>query len=607
MLKGNIDISKLLSIPQLSFSNLSHDKTKFAFCYNKTGRIELYIMNINTREVTQITHGELPKVMRWGYLWARNNRDIILNIDLDGNEQNDTFLFNTETSKMTRLSNTPKAQEYVIDISPDGEWVSYNSNVYGQQNVFIMKLDGSDITQITATDNPSEGGKFSPDMKYLVFSSYDKGKDMNQTVYLYHLSHKEVEELPGIHLGAFDWIGVNWSDDGKFLFYTNEIKNEMCAGLYNIETKKIKYFGKKLEGEISPVAMTQDNKWLICIASRESSDFVVRFNTVSGEMEEFDLPRGWITGKHLINDETIILYINTPNYPGKYILFNFETKKFENLFFVELNDIDPSLFVNADHIWYESIDGTKIPGILYKPRNFDSRNTYPAIIEPHGGPTAQSYLYFNVYAQYFTDLGFIYFQPNVRGSTGYGIEFRDACIKDWGGKDHEDWIAAHKYLVNYVSADPNAIGLYGGSYGGYATLWCMTNSPDFWRFGIADIPVSDLHNLYEHSMDHYKHYFRQQMGDPIKDKELWIERSPITHAKNLKKPLLLLHGKNDARCHVSESLNFAKELEKHGFKEEKDFEIVIFDDIGHGGYSDINFRIRTIRIVTEFISNALSK
>lgn len=95
------------------------------------------------------------------------------------------------------------------------------------------------------------------------------------------------------------------------------------------------------------------------------------------------------------------------------------------------------------------------------------------------------------------------------------------------------------------------------------------------------------------------------MGDPEKNKELWTERSPLTYAENMKAPLLLVHGKNDPRCPVTETTNFTDELNKHGFKEGEDYEMTIFEDEGHGGLSDITFRIRTFELLVDFLDRKL--
>jgi dipeptidyl aminopeptidase/acylaminoacyl peptidase len=208
-------------------------------------------------------------------------------------------------------------------------------------------------------------------------------------------------------------------------------------------------------------------------------------------------------------------------------------------------------------------------------------------------------------AQYYADNGYVVMYPNVRGSTGYGAEFRDACLKDWGGKDLEDWAAGRQYLIDNYSADPDRIAITGGSYGGYATLISVGRKPDLWKLGAAIVPISNLQSLYADDLPHFKYYLRQQMGDPVKDKELWEERSPITYADSVTAKMLLLHGENDPRCPVAESRNYVEALKNAGKVEGEDFEYVEIKGQGHGMFTDRAARIRDATIVSEYIMRHL--
>ena len=139
-------------------------------------------------------------------------------------------------------------------------------------------------------------------------------------------------------------------------------------------------------------------------------------------------------------------------------------------------------------------------------------------------------------------------QPNIRGSTGYGVLWRDANIKDWGGGDLEDVAAGAEYLKTLPFVDSQRIGIFGGSFGGFMSFLAVVKKPDLFKVGVPWIGITDLHTLFEEDMEHFKYYFRQQMGDPEKDYDLWRDRSAVTHADKLRAKLLILHGANDPRC-----------------------------------------------------------
>jgi dipeptidyl aminopeptidase/acylaminoacyl peptidase len=266
----------------------------------------------------------------------------------------------------------------------------------------------------------------------------------------------------------------------------------------------------------------------------------------------------------------------------------------------EYGSINPSDFSDAECVKYKSKDGTEIEAILYKPKDIKPNEKVPAVVFVHGGPYGQDTLRFDIYAQFITSLGFAVLQPNFRGSIGYGKAFKEAVIKDWGGKDAEDVVTGAEYLKKMDWIDGNRIVVAGGSYGGYATYWQMVRYPEVWGGGIAWVGITDLLKLYEESMPHFKYFLRESMGDPEKDRDLWIERSPITHAKNLKSPLLIVHGVNDPRCPISQARIFRDKLIELGLKEGKDFEYIELSKEGHGS-TDKEQKIRIFKLMAEFL------
>jgi dipeptidyl aminopeptidase/acylaminoacyl peptidase len=225
-------------------------------------------------------------------------------------------------------------------------------------------------------------------------------------------------------------------------------------------------------------------------------------------------------------------------------------------------------------------------------------------VHVHGGPTGQWFRGFDPFAQFLVDRGLVVIEPNIRGSTGYGVEFRDAAIKDWGGADLEDVAGAAEYLKSLPYVDPERLVVFGGSYGGFMAFIAATKKPDIWRAAVAWVGVSDLHKLYDKSMEHFKYYFREQMGDPEKDRALWRDRSAVEFADKLRAKLLMVHGVNDPRCPVEQSRVFRDRLLELGRKEGEDFEYVELGDEGHGS-TDIAQKIRTFNILAEYLERVL--
>jgi dipeptidyl aminopeptidase/acylaminoacyl peptidase len=266
--------------------------------------------------------------------------------------------------------------------------------------------------------------------------------------------------------------------------------------------------------------------------------------------------------------------------------------------------IDPSVFVSSEHVTYPSFDGLEIPALLYAPRDVDDGERLPAIVHVHGGPTGQFFRIFDLFAQFFVDRGFIVLAPNIRGSTGYGVEFRDAALRDWGGADLEDVAAGANYLETLPYVDPDRLVLFGGSYGGFMTLIAATKKPELWHAAVAWVGISDLHAMYEESEEHFKYFLREKMGDPEADAQLWRDRSAVNFAQDLKAKLLMIHGVNDPRCPVSQSRIFRDRLVELGYTEPDDFEYVELAEEGHGS-QDIDQRQRVFRILGDWLDKTL--
>ncbi|MHA1307630.1 MAG: alpha/beta hydrolase family protein, partial [Candidatus Heimdallarchaeota archaeon] len=169
----------------------------------------------------------------------------------------------------------------------------------------------------------------------------------------------------------------------------------------------------------------------------------------------------------------------------------------------------------------------------------------------------------------------------------------------------QDVVYAKKYLESLPYVDPNRIGVGGGSYGGFMTFIAVTKAPEHWKAGFAWIGISDLISMFDESMPHFKYFLSRQMGSPVTDKELWEDRSAINFAENMTAKLLILHGTNDPRCPISQARIFRDKLVELGKEEGKDFEYVEYDEVGHGGFSDIETRKKSVKAMTEFFKRSL--
>lgn len=229
-----------------------------------------------------------------------------------------------------------------------------------------------------------------------------------------------------------------------------------------------------------------------------------------------------------------------------------------------------------------SHDGLRISARLYLPSPIlGYEGPRPLVYYIHGGPQGQERPDFSWFSmpliQFLTLSGFAVFVPNVRGSTGYGQTYMKHVDRDWGGQDRLDHVHAMKMLAGDKRVDAGRAGVTGRSYGGYMTLTLATRHPELWSAAVDMFGPYDLLTFVERLPETWKPYFAIALGDPVKDRDFLIERSPRHYIENIQCPLLVIQGKNDPRVVERESRDVVEHLRAQG----KEVEYLMFPDEGH--------------------------
>jgi dipeptidyl aminopeptidase/acylaminoacyl peptidase len=253
--------------------------------------------------------------------------------------------------------------------------------------------------------------------------------------------------------------------------------------------------------------------------------------------------------------------------------------------------------VSPELISYPTFDGRQIPAWLYKPRK---RGRIPVVLSVHGGPQAQERPVYNGFYQYLVSRGIAVLATNIRGSTGYGKTYQQLVSRDWGGGDVKDWDHAAKWLLEQPWVDPKRIGVFGGSYGGFASLSCVTRLPDYWAAGVDIFGPSNLVTFAKAVPPTWRRFIVKEVGDPETEVDFLMERSPITYVENVKAPLLVIQGATDPRVVKAESDQMVEKLRSLG----REVEYVVFDDEGHGFTRRAN-QLRAWRLSADWLERHL--
>ncbi|MGH2471400.1 MAG: S9 family peptidase [Candidatus Limnocylindria bacterium] len=607
-----IPLEELCRLPSFFFPLVSWKGDKVGFYWDKSGRIELYVMDLAEKTVRQVSHGEVPRAMRTGFTWSRDDRFIVFGKDAGGDEQHDLYKIALETGEVTQLTNDPAAEEHAIQFSPDDRWLTVATNKRlpesperaGQLNIWKLRADGSDYTPVTRYAFPVFGGLWSDDREWI---SYVTNEDMthlkNRDGYVIRPDGTGARKVFSIRPGSQDTLG-DWHPENRRIAATSDASGQNRAGIVDIETGEVRWYSP--EGiEEHALRFSRSGNWLVTIRNEESQVRPILYDVETGAARELKLPAGFALGAQFFADDTLLLInYSTDVTRSALVAYDLATDTAAPLIEPEYGSIGPKVFVNAEHIWYETFDGKQVPALLYRPRDRAPGERLPALVHVHGGPTGQWFRGFDPFAQFLVDRGLVVLEPNIRGSTGYGVDFRDAAIKDWGGADLEDVAAGAEYLRSLPYVDQDRLVVFGGSYGGFMTLMAATKKPDLWRAAVAWVGISDLHRMWDESKEHFRYFLREQMGDPQKDRDLWRDRSAIEFAGRLSAKLLMVHGVNDPRCPVSQSRIFRDRLVELGKREGDDFDYVELADEGHGS-ADIEQKIRTFTILADYLDRVL--
>jgi len=254
---------------------------------------------------------------------------------------------------------------------------------------------------------------------------------------------------------------------------------------------------------------------------------------------------------------------------------------------------------------YKSSDGLDIPAYLTLPKGLPAKNL-PLIVFPHGGPWGRDNFGYDTFAQYLSNRGYAVLQPNFRASTGYGKKFLNAGNGEWGRKMQDDITWGVKALIADGIADPKRIGISGGSYGGYATLAGVAFTPDLYAAAVAIVAPSNLITLLDAIPPYWEAGRKQmytRMADPTTPdgKALLIAESPLTSAKAIVTPLMVVQGKNDPRVNIRESNQIVAAVRDNG----KPVEYLVAPDEGHGFARPIN-NLAMVTAMEQFFSKYLN-
>jgi dipeptidyl aminopeptidase/acylaminoacyl peptidase len=577
---GPADVKDMLSTVRLAGASWSLDGQRIAYISNASGRLNLWVMQADGTGARQLLTSDDRQAEP---VWTVDGAQIVYTQDKGGDEMYDLYAAPAAGGTPKNLTQTSQVSETSPRFSPDGAWLAFSSKVKASpwRDVAVMEWKTGAVRLLTHEADPKASWSidaWSPDGRYIYATRTIEREDSN--VYRIEVMSGEAEKLTS-HSGKVLLGMSDLSPDGKTLLLTsNEKGGYSNVALMDLATKTMRWVTdtqwEAISGKFSPQGETLT--YTLNADGRTTIEFV---DVKTLKADDRGVPAGLNTDAvaptGFRNDGDFLFAHQDSTHPANLYLLT-SGGALKQITHVESAAQASVVVPGSQLVTYKSFDGRMISAYLWVPFGLKRDGTAPAIVMPHGGPTGQTVDSFNIRAVLLVSRGYVVIAPNVRGSTGYGKEFEKANYKDLGGADLKDEIAAVEFLKATGFVNAKKMGIFGGSYGGFMTLMAIGKTPDVWAAAVDEYGILDWYTMLAHEDASLQEYEKSLLGDPVKDRPVYEEASPIKYIRNERAPLLVLQGERDIRVPKEEAVQLVDILKKEG----KTVEAVYYPEEGHG-------------------------
>jgi dipeptidyl aminopeptidase/acylaminoacyl peptidase len=538
---------------------------------------------------------------------APDGKSIVFTADPSGDEFHQIYSLPIRGGWPESWTDAPQVQHFFTQSgwSPDGSQIAYsaNSRVPTDQDVWLRDVETGETRLLLGELGFTVPVSWSPDGRYLTVLEVRSNSD--SSIHLVDIGSGETRELtPHGDDDPRFYIPGPWSEDSSgFHLVGNEGREFAGLAFYRLDRNGYEWL-ETPEREIEDLAGSPDGRVVAWLENEDGwSRLRIRDMETGRDLPDPELPDGTATplgsGLSVSPDGSYAALVwQAPRRAPEVYAIETATGKAKRLTDSMLGGLRESDLASPELISYPSFDGRQIPAWLYKPRK---RGRIPVVLSIHGGPQVQERPIYNGLYQYLVSRGIAVLATNIRGSAGYGKTYQRLIERDWGGGDVKDWDHAAKWLLEQPWVDPKRIAVFGGSYGGFASLSCVTRLPDYWAAAVDIFGPSNLVTFAKAVPPTWRRFMAKEVGDPETEVDFLMERSPITYVENVKAPLLVIQGATDPRVVQAESDQMVAKLHSLG----REVEYVVFDDEGHGFTRRAN-QLRALRLSADWLEKHLA-
>ena len=590
-----VPIEDLFFTRSVSSGSWSPNGREIAFTTNFTGRANLWKVSSSGGWPEQLAQSDERQT---GATWSPDGKWIAFQQDYGGNELWDVMALPAEGGALVNLTGTPEIREESPRWSPSGKTLAINVKPKAATSYNIALLDWathkvSALTHEAGTDRSWESVAWSPDGRTLYANRTEVGGNDGE-VYAIDVTTGTATDLTP-HKGDVLYVASDLSPDGKqLLVSTNEKGGARNVALLDVATHKRTWATDTLWEATAGAFSPQGSSFTYTLNADGLVD-VFLVDRASLKAKKLDLGAGvnglpgYPNAFSPTGDRLLVSHESSVQ-PRDFYIYEGRSGRSHQLTRSAVASLNAAVMPQSQVVHYKSFDGKIISALLWVPLNLKRDGSNPALVLPHGGPTGQWVDSFRSEIAALVSHGYVCIAPNVRGSTGYGVEFQRANYQDLGGGDLQDEVYAAKFLVATGFVAPGKIGITGGSYGGYMTLMALGKTPEVWAAGVELFGIIDWKTMLVHSDPSLQQYEKSLLGDPVKDVVVYERDSPIGFIHAVKAPLLVLQGDNDPRVPKEEAVQIVELLKHDG----KVVDAHYYPDEGHG-FAKRENRIDSIR------------
>ena len=591
------DIERYLNIRSAHSADFAPDGT-LAFLMNTTGTPQAWSLTEPGAWPEQHTfYDERVTFVDW----SPERRELAFGMDRGGNERTQLYRLDPDAGRITEWTGMPDAKHRWGGWSHDGGRFAFASNRRDESvfDVYVQRrtATGDDADLVYEGDGWLSVAGWAPDDDRLLVHRAESSFDHD--LYTLDLGTGDLDHLTP-HEGNARFSSPQWGPDGEGVYVcTDHDSDTLQLERLNLESGEFWVVEGGGEWNVDGVSLDEDSGRLVYSRNVDGyTELTAGELAAADRVEQFpdpDLPEGVAGGVSFTDDaDRYAVTVTGSAVNTNVYVVDAETGEAERWTYAATAGIPADTFVEPELIHYPTFDGREIPAFFSTPDDAPEGET-PVVVDIHGGPEGQRRPSFNGVKQYLLSHGYAVFEPNVRGSAGYGKAYSHLDDVERRMDSVADIEAGVEWLHDHPVVDPDRVVAMGGSYGGFMVLAALTEYPDLWAAGVDIVGIANFVTFLENTGDWRRELREAEYGSLEDDREFLESVSPINNIDAIAAPLFVLHGANDPRVPVGEAEQIVEEASEHVPTRK-----LIFDDEGHG-FTKLGNRIEAYRAIVEFL------